>query len=472
MVVDLPIIEIAQKLRSKEISSVDLIKECYDTIEKLDPKLHAFITLVEKDKVLALAKKIQYNLNARSPLLAGIPYVMKDAYLTNGIRTTAASKILDNFIPTYSATVYKKLEAAGAILIGKMNMDAWGHGASTENTDYGICKNPWDTSRSSGGSGGGPAVAISARFCSFGIGEDTGGSIRNPAAWNNITAMKVTYGRVSRYGAVAYASSLDTMGPTAKTVQDCAIVLETIAGRDSFDATSSPRPVPEYVKKLTHSIVGKKIAFPIEFYGDGLDSEIKKAIGKARNIFTSLGAIVEDVSLPMLEYGVPVYYILAPSETSSNLGRYDGIRYGFGRDLFTQESRRRIMAGTFALSSGYYDAYYNKALKVRSLFIQAYQKLLSTYDAILSPVTSTMPPKSGELLDDPIKNMMADLYTVTVNIVGLPSIALPCGFGISGLPIGMQLVGDMFSEDVLFSMGHAYQSATEWHTKHPLILDK
>lgn len=472
MLVDLPIRELAQKLRAKEISSVDLITECYNRIAKLDAKIHAFITLVDKDKVVAQAQKIEGRLSTISSSLAGIPYVMKDAYLTKGIRTTAASKILDSFIPTYSATVHRRLEDAGAILIGKMNMDAWGHGASTENTDYGVTKNPWDLNRSAGGSGGGPAAAIAARFCSFGIGEDTGGSIRNPAAWNNIAAMKVTYGRVSRYGAIAYASSLDTVGPTAKTAADCALVLEAIAGQDPYDATSSPRPVPQYVKEMERSISGKKIAFPIEFYGDALDSEIKEAIVRARDVFVSLGATIEEVSLPMLEDGVPVYYILAPSETSSNLGRYDGIRYGYGRDLFTNESKRRIITGTYALSSGYYDAYYKKAQKVRSLFIQAYQKLLTKYDAILSPVTPIMPPKFGELLDDPVKNMMADLYTVTVNIVGLPSLSLPCGFGSSGLPIGMQLVGGMLSESSLFSLGHAYQQITDWHTKRPLLLSK
>lgn len=469
MLVDLPISEIASKFRSGEISPAEVIEECYAHIAKYESDMHSFITLVDKDVAAAKAKKIAASLSSRTSVLAGIPYVMKDAYLTRGIRTTAGSKILDNFIPPYSATVHQKLEDAGAILIGKMNMDAWGHGASTENTDYGACKNPWDLTRSAGGSGGGPAAAIAARFCSFGIGEDTGGSIRNPAAWNNITAMKVTYGRVSRYGAIAYASSLDTIGPTAKTAHDCALVLEAIAGKDPYDATSSPLPVPRYSEELQGSIKGKKLALPREFYGEALDPEIKAAILKARDVFVSLGATVEDVSLPMLEYGVPVYYILAPSETSSNLGRYDGVRYGYGRDLFTKETKRRIMTGTYALSSGYYDAYYKRAQKARTLFIEAYRKLLTTYDAILSPVTPMMPTKFGELLDDPMKNMMADLYTVPVNIIGLPSISLPCGFGASTLPIGMQLIGNMFSESTLFSLGHAYQSEMDWHTKKPPI---
>jgi len=470
MMIDLPIRSIAKKLRSKEMSSVELIEECYERIEKVEPSIHAFITLVDKKDALSRAKAVDSRISSTGSPLAGIPYVMKDAYLTRDVRTTAASKILDTFIPPYSATVHQRLHDAGAILIGKTNMDSWGHGASTENTDYGPTKNPWDTNRSAGGSGGGPAAAVSSRFCSFGIGEDTGGSIRNPAAWNNITAMKVTYGRVSRYGAIAYASSLDTMGPTAKTAADCALVLETIAGHDPYDATSSTRAVEPYSKEMTQSIKGRKIAFPTEFYGEALDSEIREAIREAREVFVSLGAIVEDVSLPLLEYGVPVYYILAPSETSSNLSRYDGIRYGGSRALFTRESKRRIMTGTYALSSGYYEAYYKKAQKVRTVFIQEYQKLLSSYDAILSPVTPMMPTEFGELLDDPMKNMMADLYTGIVNIVGTPSLSLPCGFGKGNLPIGMQLIGSMFSEGSLFTLGHAYQSKTDWHTHLPSIV--
>ena len=467
MLLDLSIQTLAQKLRGKEISSADLIRESYAQIDRFDKKVNSVITLVDQEEVIEKAKNVRFT----SPL-SGIPFVMKDAYLTKGVRTTAASKILDDFIPPYSATVYRRLEEAGAILIGKLNMDAWGHGASTENTDYDPTKNPWDMTRSAGGSGGGPAAAIASRFCSFGIGEDTGGSIRNPAAWNNISAMKVTYGRVSRYGAIAYASSLDTMGPTAKLVEDCAYVLEVIAGHDPYDATSSSHPVSSYVKELRQSIRGKRLAFPTEFYGDALDGEIKEAIAKAREEFVSLGAIVEEVSLQLLEHGVSVYYILAPSETSSNLSRYDGIRYGNGRDLFTRETKRRIMTGTYALSSGYYDAYYKKAQKARSLFIDQYAKLLSRYDALLAPVTPIMPPKFGQLLDDPVKNMMADLYTVPVNIIGLPSLALPCGFGKDGLQIGMQLVGRMFSEGELFALGHAYQESTDWHRKQPVMLER
>lgn len=472
MHIDATITELSERLKKRELTVVDIVESCYHQIAEYESTIHSFITLRDKETVLEEAKRLSRSSEAHRSPLFGIPYVMKDAYITKGVRTTAASHILDTYIPTYSATVHSRLQDAGAILIGKCNMDSWGHGASTENTDYPVTTNPWDTSRSAGGSGGGPAAAITSRFSIFGIGEDTGGSIRNPAAWNGISAMKVTYGRVSRYGAIAYASSLDTVGPTAKSVYDCALVLQTIAGRDPYDATSSPTPVPDYIRHISVSLKGKRIAFPVEYYQDGLDAEIRKAIMAAREVYVSLGATVEDVSIPMLEYGVPVYYILAPSETSSNLSRYDGVRYGGGRDLFTKEGMRRIMTGTYALSSGYYDAYYKKALQARSLFMENYLNILKTYDAILSPVTPVMPSKLGQLLDDPVANMMMDLYTVTVNIVGVPSLALPCGFSKEHLPIGMQLVGRMFDEVTLFQLGHAYQTATDWHRESPPMIHK
>lgn len=470
MLLDLPISQLSQKIKTKQISPVDLIEESYRRIATLEKILNATITLVDKKSALSMARKLESKIKPDASPIYGLPFVMKDAFLVSGLPTTAASKILDKYIPPYSSTVYNKLEAAGAILIGKMNMDAWGHGASTENTDYGPTRNPWDTSRSAGGSGGGPAAALAARYCAFGIGEDTGGSIRNPAAWCNVSAMKVSYGRVSRYGAIAYASSLDTMGPTGKSVEDCAHILSVIAGNDPYDATSAPRDVPDYVRQLVTGLKGKKIALPREFFDAGLDPEIKSSIEKAREVFVRLGATVEEISMPMLEFGVPVYYILAPSETSSNLGRYDSVRYGGPRNLFTRESKRRIMTGTYALSSGYYDAYYKKAQKARTVFIEKYTSVLHKFDCILAPVNPTLPPKFGELLDDPVKNMMADLYTVTVNIVGLPALALPCGFSRNGLPIGMQLIGRMFDEDNLFALGHAYQTETDWHKKIPEIV--
>lgn len=464
MLIDLSISEITKKLRSKEITSEDLVNECYDRIEAYEVKINAFITLVDRNKAIEQAKNIKLNVP-----LAGIPFVMKDAYVTRGIRTTAASKVLDTYIPQYNAEIYDRVEKNGAILIGKMNMDAWGHGASTENTDYDSTKNPWDITRSTGGSGGGPAAALAMRYCSFAIGEDTGGSIRCPAAWSNVTGLKVTYGRVSRYGAIAYASSLDTVGPTAKTVEDCALILEVIAGKDGKDATSSPFPVPQYSKVIRNSVKGKRIGYPIEFYKH-LDETFRATIWKTRDVFISLGAIVEDVSLPLFEYGVPLYYILAPSETSSNLSRYDGVRFGNGRDGFTRETKRRIMTGTYALSAGYYDAFYKKAQAARSIFIQKYSEVLNRFDAIVSPVMPIAPSKFGQLVNDPMKNMMADIYTVTVNVVGVPSLALPAGFDDQGLPVGMQLIGKMFDEQTLLQLGYAYQQVTDWHVRKPSLL--
>jgi aspartyl-tRNA(Asn)/glutamyl-tRNA(Gln) amidotransferase subunit A len=442
------ILSLVSKLKSKEIFPDDIMAECQANIIKFNPKINAFITEVKPE------------IKGIGGLLLGIPYALKDSYVTKGIKTTVGSRILADYIPQYSATVVEKLNNNGALLLGKTNMDAWGHGASTENTDFGIVHNPWDLSRVAGGSGGGLAAAIASRMCLFGIGEDTGGSIRNPAGWCNITALKVTYGRVSRYGCVAYASSLDTVGPTAKTAEDCAVVLQIIAGRDPFDATSSNHEVSDYVGGLRKDIKNIKIGIPKEFMAGEL-------ILAAAKEFEKMGTTVVEVSLPSLKYAVAAYYLIAPSETSSNLARYDGIRYGKDRSNFTFESVRRIMIGTYALSAGYYDEYYKKAQKVRSLIINDYKKIFETCDVVLAPISSESATKPGELLDDPVKNMMADVYTVTTNIAGIPSLALPCGFTQDGLPVGMQLQGKMFSEDLLLRLGYHYQQVSDWHKKIP-----
>lgn len=470
MLLDKTISQLAQGLRTKQFSSVDLIGECFTNLETYGHMLNAFITVCDKDSVLKKAKILDETRNEQSSVLHGIPYVLKDAYVTKNIRTTAASNVLKTFIPPYSATVYEKVEQAGGILIGKANMDAWGHGSTTENTDFGSTKNPWDTSRSAGGSGGGPAAAIAARLCSFAIGEDTGGSIRNPATWCNITGLKVTYGRVSRFGAIPYVSSFDTVGPTAKTVEECAQILEIIAGVDPKDASSSPHPVPHYSESLEKSVNGLTIALPKELYGKGLHPEVKAAIVKASLTLEGMGAKIKEISMPIFDYGLSVYYLIAPSETSSNLGRYDGVRYGLGRDQFTRETMRRIMVGTYALSAGYYDAYYKKAQQARTLFIQEYEKAFHECDVLVMPVMPTPAVKLGELLDDPVQLYLADVYTVLHNPVGIPSLAIPCGFSTTGLPIGMQLVGKMFDEPLLFQVGHAYQQQTDWHTKKPAII--
>lgn len=465
MITNPTISELHSRLKSKQLSPVELLDSCFSAIDKYDPILNAFITQVDRSQLYKQASKVKIN----HPL-SGIPFVLKDAYLTSGIRTTAASNVLRDYIPQYDATLYKKLSAVGALLLGKTNQDAWGHGASTENTDFGPTKNPWDTSRVSGGSSGGVAVAITTGMSIFGIGEDTGGSIRNPAGWCGISGLKVTYGRVSRYGAIPYASSFDSMGPMSRSVEDLAYILGVIAGRDPYDASSSPELVPDYLSRITSGIKGKVIGLPKEFLSEGLDSESKNLLLKAAQKFVSLGAKVNEmVSLPMLPYGVALYYILAPSETSSNLGRYDGIRFGKDRSNFTFETMRRMMIGTYSLSSGYYDAYYKHAQQVRTLIIKDYQKAFSECDFILSPISPTPATRFGELLNDPIKNMLIDLYTLSVNSAGIPSLALPCGFTSSGLPVGMQLEGPMFSEPLLLQAGYAYQQATAWHHAKPQL---
>ena len=472
MLLDKTIRELAQGLQKKEFSSVDLVEECYRIIGEFNSEINAFTTVIDKSATLKNAQKKDAERTTSSSPLHGLPFILKDTYNTKGILTSAASHVLNGHISQYNATVYQKLLNAGAILIGKMNMDAWGHGATSENTDYKPVKNPYDTGRVAGGSSGGNAAAIAARMGAFGIGEDTGGSIRNPSAWNNITGLKVTYGRVSRYGCIAYASSFDTVGPMAKTVEDCAIVLETIAGVDKLDATSSPEPVPHYSKDLTHVSKDIVIGLPKECFRDGLDPEIKESTETAIKKLESLGFRIKEISMPMLTYGLAVYYLIAPSETSSNLGRYDGIRYGLGREYFTPETRRRIMIGTYSLSAGYYDAYYKKAQQGRTLFIKEYEKAFTQCDVLLMPVTSHPPTKLGKVVDDPMQNLLIDIYTVTQNPVGVPSLALPCGFTSAGLPIGMQLVGKMFTESLLFQVGHAYQQVTSWHTRRPSLLNK
>lgn len=456
--------ELLKGYRQGDFSPAQVLEECYDNIKSHEKSINSFITLLDKEKVLAQARSADL-----SRPLAGVPFVLKDAYVTQGIRTTAASKILADFIPPYSATIYRKLLEAGAFLIGKMNMDAWGHGGSSENTDFGAVHNPWDLERSAGGSGGGPAAAIASRFCSFAVGEDTGGSIRNPAAWCNITGLKVSYGRVSRYGCIAYASSFDTVGPTAKTAEDCARVLQVLAGQDPYDATSSPQPVLDYEKGLEEDLAGLTIGFPADFFSAGLETENKKMILAALEELQRIGVRVREVSLGIKDFVVPVAYIIAPSETSSNLARYDGVRFGSTRENFSSETKRRIMVGTYALSAGYYDAYYKKAQQVRTLFVREYQRALEKCDALIMPVNPTPPSKLGELINDPVTSYLADIYTYSQNPVGLPALALPCGFTPAGLPVGLQLVGKMFSEDRLLRIGHQYQKRTDWHKWKPKL---
>lgn len=458
--------ELSEGLKTKKFSSVDLINNCFDAIEKNNSKLNSFTNLLDKESCIKIAKDKDNNRSFSTPPLAGIPFIIKDSYNTENLQTTAASNVLKNYISPYNSTVYKKVIDAGGVLIGKTNMDAWGHGASSENTDFGPVKNPWDQTRVAGGSSGGNAAAIASGMTVFAIGEDTGGSIRNPCCWCNITGLKVTYGRTSRYGCIPYVSSFDTMGPMARSAEDCAYILQVIAGHDSLDATSSNSKVPDYINGLNKKVNGLVLGLPKECFGKGLDREINEKIENAIKEFKKLGIKIKEISMPLLDYGVAVYYLIGTSETSSNLARYDGIRYGQDRNNFTPETIRRIMLGTYALSAGYYDAFYRKAQKGRTLFVKEYNKAFSECDAIIMPVEPMFATKLGELINDPIQNMLADIYTCQTP-TGLPSLALPCGFGKNNLPCGMQLIGNMFSEDLLLNIGHQYQQVTDWHKKTP-----
>ena len=464
MLLDKSLKELLAGYRNKSIDPVDVINEAYAQITKYSTDLNVLISVRDKQEALQQLRSLSPSLT-----LYGLPYILKDSYSTTELRTTCASKILDNYFPVYDATVHQKLKAAGAILLGKGNMDAWGHGASTENSDFGMGKNPWDPTRVVGGSSGGPAAAVATRMCAFAIGEDTGGSIRNPAAWNNISGLRVTYGRVSRYGCVAYASSMDTVGPLGKTAEDLGVILSVIAGSDKYDATSAPNPVPDYSQLLSKKPQHLKIGIASEMFGPGLDKEISANTKAFADKLSDLGHEIVDISLPITEISDAAYYILAPSETSSNLSRYDGIRYGNMRELFTQETMRRIMVGTYELSSGYYDAYYRKALKIRTLLIKTFQKAFDKCDVILLPENPIMPPKLGDLISDPLANMLADLYNTPVSLIGSPALVIPSGFHKNGLPIGVQLVGKKFAEELLLALGHEYQQATDWHTRSPKL---
>lgn len=459
-----PLVKLNSLIRAGKLKPAALLDEAYANIDAYNGKLNAYLNVLPR----AEADKALQSAAPASPLY-GIPFSMKDAYVTRSLKTTAASAVLRDYRPQYDATVYTRLAHAGAILIAKANLDAWGHGASTENNDFGVTRNPWDGTRVAGGSSGGSAAAIAAGMCQFSVGEDTGGSIRNPAAWTNCTGLKVTYGRVSRYGAIAYASSFDTVGPMGSSVEDVAYLLQVMAGQDPYDATSSPEPVGEYVQDLKRPVSQLKVGIPLEMVGEGLDSEIKQAVLSAADKFSELGVEIIDVSLPIAEIALAAYYLIGPSETSSNLARYDGIRYGQGRELFTTESIRRILIGTYALSAGYYDAYYRNAQRVRTLLIRKYEEAFAKCDILLMPVNPTHAPRLGELVNDPITNMLADIYTTSINQVGVPSLALPCGFSREGLPIGMQLVGRKFGENVILNLGYQYQQVTDWHTRKPQL---
>jgi len=461
----LTIQEAREGLKKKKFSSEELTKACLKQIKRLDKKINAFITVCEKE-VLEQAREAD-RLKSDKPLW-GIPVGIKDIYSTRGIRTTAGAKVLDDYIPVYDATAVKRLKEAGAIILGKTNMDAWAHGASGENSDYGPTKNPWNLKYVPGGSSSGSGAALAAAMCLAATGTDTGGSIRQPASFCNLVGLKPTYGRVSRYGIIAMASSLDSIGHFTRSVIDSALMLDITAGKDSFDATTPDIPVPNYLKNIKKGIKGLKVGVPKEYFLGSLDKEVKKIAEKALKEFESLGAKLISVSLPHTSHALAVYYIIQPAEVSSNLARYDGIRYGFPRDRFSDEAKRRIMLGTFTLSTGYYKAYYLKAMQVRTLIKEDFEKAFEKADVLVAPVSPTPPFKLGEKVNDPLKMYLSDVLTVTANLAGLPGLAIPAGF-VKGLPVGIQILGPQFREELLFQAGYVYEQATNWHQRKPKV---
>ncbi|MFG6150009.1 Asp-tRNA(Asn)/Glu-tRNA(Gln) amidotransferase subunit GatA [Halobacillus sp. B23F22_1] len=476
--------ELKDKLHSKEITVTDLVNESYNRIEEVDDQVKAFLTL-NKQAALKQAAELDETRGDDAAKLFGLPIGVKDNIVTKGLRTTAASQFLDNFEdPLYDATVVNKLNEAKSVTIGKLNMDEFAMGSSNENSSYYATRNPWNRDYVPGGSSGGSAAAVAAGEVPFSLGSDTGGSIRQPAAFCGVVGLKPTYGRVSRFGLIAFASSLDQIGPITRSVEDNAYLLETIAGYDNMDSTSANVEVPSYTDALTGDVKGLKIAVPKEYLGEGVAPEVKEAVQAALKKYEELGATWEEVSLPHSKYAVATYYLISSSEASANLARFDGVRYGkrtenaetmldmFKRSRsegFGNEVKRRIMLGTFALSSGYYDAYYKKAQQVRTLIKNDFEKVLEDYDVIVGPTTPTPAFKVGEIIDDPLTMYANDILTIPVNLAGVPGISVPCGFSSDGLPIGLQIIGRHFDESSVYRAAHAYEQATDFHKQRPSL---
>ena len=478
---DETIVSLNQQLVNGEITADDLVKQTIQRIKDLDTDYHAFLTLDEEGALKAAEKSDQKGYSTDRPL-QGIPVGIKDNIITEGVETTASSHILEGFIPVYQSAVMEKLEASGAIMIGKLNLDEFAMGSSTETSYFGPSRNPWNLERVPGGSSGGSAAAVAGGEVVASLGSDTGGSIRQPASYNGIVGMKPTYGRVSRWGLIAFGSSLDQIGPMTRTVEDNAILLQAISGLDERDSTTADIEVPDFTAKLKNGVKGLRIAVPEEFMDEGVAPVVKEKVEAAIKQLEELGASVDRVHFPLLKYGIPVYYIIASSEASSNLQRFDGVRYGYRakefedlEDLYVRsrsegfgnEVKMRIMLGTFSLSSGYFDAYYKKAGRVRTLIRRQFEELFVNYDIVAGPVTTSTAFAFGEKSADPIEMYMADLLTVPVNLAGLPSISVPCGFDDENLPIGLQLIGNYFDESTLYQAAYAYEQATDYHTKHP-----
>jgi aspartyl-tRNA(Asn)/glutamyl-tRNA(Gln) amidotransferase subunit A len=471
----------AAELASKKISSVELTHYYLERIKRFDKQLNSFITVTE-DEALESAKAADIlRAQGKAGPLTGIPIAQKDIFCTQGVKTSCVSKMLDNFISPYDATIITKFKQAGTVMLGKTNMDEFAMGSSNENSFYGPVKNPWNTETVPGGSSGGSSAAVAADLTPAATGTDTGGSIRQPAALTGISGLKPTYGRVSRYGMIAFASSLDQGGVFARTAEDVALLLNVMAGFDPMDSTSVDMPVPDYTKTLNDSMQGLRIGLPKEFFNVGLDDSIAKAIHAAIKEYEKLGASVHEISLPHSHLSIPAYYVIAPAECSSNLARFDGVRYGYRcknpidlidlyqrsrSEGFGSEVKRRIMIGTYALSAGYYDAYYLKAQKIRGLIREDFAKAFEQVDVIMGPTTPSVAFKLGEKANDPVSMYISDIYTIAINLAGLPGMSIPAGFT-QGLPIGLQIISNFFTESRLLNVAHAYQKATDWHTKTP-----
>ena len=474
-ILDMTAVELAAAIKAKEVTVKDATLAVLEQIEKKEETFHCYVT-VDKEGALMQAEEVQKKIDAGefTGSLAGVPVAIKDNMCTEGMLTTCSSKILHNFIPTYSSEAVINLQKAGAVIIGKTNMDEFAMGSTTETSAYGETRNPWNPEYVPGGSSGGSAAAVAAEECFYALGSDTGGSIRQPASYCGVVGLKPTYGRVSRYGLIAYGSSLDQIGPLCKDVTDCATIMEVISTHDPKDSTSVKREDTDFTSALVDDVKGMKIGIPRDYFGEGLDPEVKASVLAAAKVLEEKGAIVEEFDLSLVEYAIPTYYTIAAAEASSNLERFDGIKYGYRTEEykglhnmykksrsegFGPEVKRRIMLGSFVLSSGYYDAYYLKALKVKALIKKAFDEAFAKYDVILGPVAPTTAPKLGKSLSDPIKMYLGDIYTISVNLAGLPGLSIPCGVDSKGLPIGLQLIGDCFEEKKLIQTAFAYEKA-------------
>ena len=473
----LSVAEASDRLRERAISSVELTQAYLDQIAARDPKIGAFLTVCHERALDDARAADQRRASGEDGPLLGVPIALKDVILTRGVRTTAASRILEGFVGPYDATVTQRLAAAGAVLLGKLNCDEFAMGSSTENSGLQTTRNPWDPERTPGGSSGGSAAAVAAGECPISLGTDTGGSIRQPAAHCGVVGMKPSYGRVSRYGIIAYASSLDQVGPLGRNVRDCAHVLHAIAGHDPRDSTSVPEPVPDYVSSLGASLAGTRIGIPAEYFVEGMQPAVADAVAAAIEAMVGEGCKRVDLALPHTEHAMATYYLIATAEASSNLARYDGVKYGLRREAggglldmyretreagFGSEVKRRIMLGTYALSAGYYDAYYLKAQQVRTLIRRDFERAFADVDVIVTPISPTTAFRLGEKTDDPLQMYLTDVFTIAVNLAGLPAISIPCGYDEAGLPIGLQVIGKPFAEERVLQVAHAYEQLSPW----------